>query len=204
MGRVYRASDLRLGRPAEIKVSRTGFTSRFRREARAVAALNHPHICTLYDLGPNYLVMEYIDGAPIQKPMPLADAIQITIAIAGALDAAHSKGIIHRDLKPANILLTDSGPKPLDFGLVKLEANCTTGIPETTRRLPASRQCAASRAPHQGRARLLGAAPPHRSRWYRCTRRTSFRERYGRRFITPPVFAPCGTRRGACARSICR
>ncbi len=121
MGRVYKAFDTRLGRAVAIKLLRAGFTGRFRREARAVAALNHPHICTLYDLGPNYLVMEYVEGAPVKGPIPLAQALKTAIAIAGALEAAHSKGVIHRDLKPANILLTESGPKLLDFGLAKLE-----------------------------------------------------------------------------------
>lgn len=131
MGRVYKAVDLRLGRPVAIKVSRAGFTGRFRREARAVAALNHPHICTLYDLGPNYLVMEYVEGSPIQGPMPLPQALKVAIAITDALDAAHRKGVIHRDLKPANILLTESGPKLLDFGLAKLEATPGAGMPDS-------------------------------------------------------------------------
>ncbi len=128
MGRVYKAVDTRLGRSVAIKVSRAGFTARFRREAQAVAALNHPNICTLYDLGPNYLVMEYVEGAPIKGPMPLPQALKAAIAIAAALDAAHRKGVIHRDLKPANILLTDSGPKLLDFGLAKLEPTPGNGI----------------------------------------------------------------------------
>lgn len=131
MGRVYKAVDLRLGRTVAIKVSRAGFTGRFRREARAVAALNHPNICTLYDLGPNYLVMEYVEGSPIKGPMPLAQAVKVVAAIADALDAAHRKGVVHRDLKPANILLTASGPKLLDFGLAKLEPTPGTGLPDS-------------------------------------------------------------------------
>jgi serine/threonine protein kinase len=129
MGRVYKALDLRLGRSVAIKVSRAGFTGRFRREARAVAALNHPQICTLYDLGPNYLVMEYIEGVPLKGPMPLPQALKVAIAIADALDAAHRKGVIHRDLKPANILLTESGPKLLDFGLAKFESAPGADVP---------------------------------------------------------------------------
>jgi hypothetical protein len=131
MGRVYTALDTRLGRTVAIKVSRAGFTDRFRREARAVAAINHPHICTLYDLGPNYLVMEFVDGEPLRGPMPLVNALGVAAAIAGALDAAHRKGVIHRDLKPANILLTESGPKLLDFGLAKLEPASDGGVPES-------------------------------------------------------------------------
>ena len=131
MGRVYKAVDTRLGRSVAIKVSRAGFTARFRREAQAVAALNHPHICTLYDLGPNYLVMEYVEGGAIRGPMPLPQALRAAIAIAGALDAAHRKGVVHRDLKPANILLTESGPKLLDFGLAKLEPSPENGAPDS-------------------------------------------------------------------------
>lgn len=131
MGRVYQATDTRLGRSVAIKVSRGGFTGRFRREARAVAALNHPHICTLYDLGPNYLVMEHVEGEPVRGPMPLPQALKVAIAIADALDAAHRKGVIHRDLKPANILLTESGPKLLDFGLAKLEAGAAAALPDS-------------------------------------------------------------------------
>jgi serine/threonine protein kinase len=129
MGRVYKALDTRLGRTVAIKISRAGFTGRFRREARAVAALNHPHICTLYDLGPNYLVMEYVEGSPIKGPLALPQALKVAIAIADALDCAHRKGVVHRDLKPANILLTESGPKLLDFGLAKLES--APAIPES-------------------------------------------------------------------------
>jgi serine/threonine protein kinase len=131
MGRVYKALDTRLGRTVAIKVLRAGFNGRFRREARAVAALNHPHICTLYDLGPNYLVMEYVEGLPIKGPMPLYQALKVAIAIADAMDAAHRKGVVHRDLKPANILLTESGPKLLDFGLAKLEPSGNSDLPDT-------------------------------------------------------------------------
>src|SRR6266705_560842 len=112
MGEVYKARD-----------------TRFEREARDVAALNHPNICTLHDVGPNYLVMEYIEGPTLAGPMPLADALPIARQIAEALEAAHEKGIIHRDLKPANIKLTAAGKvKVLDFGLAKayLEQSATT------------------------------------------------------------------------------
>ena len=88
-----------------LKVSRADFGERFEREARAVAALNHPHICTLYDVGSNYLVMEYIDGSPLAGPLSLDKALKYGAQIADALDAAHTKHIIHRDLKPANILV---------------------------------------------------------------------------------------------------
>src|SRR5215471_17858660 len=121
MGEVWKARDTRLGRFVALKVSKVEFSERFEREARAVAALNHPHICTLYDIGPDYLVMEYVDGRPLAGPLPLDRALTYAVQICGALDAAHRKGITHRDLKPGNILVTKSGIKLLDFGLAKIE-----------------------------------------------------------------------------------
>src|SRR5947209_6220358 len=120
MGEVYKARDSRLDRIVALKVSKTEFTERFEREARVIASLNHSHICTLHDVGPNYLVMEYIEGAPLKGPLPLDQALKYGAQICDALDAAHRKGIIHRDLKPANILLTRTGIKLLDFGLAKM------------------------------------------------------------------------------------
>jgi len=123
MGEVYRARDPRLGRDAAIKVSAAQFTERFEREAHAVAALNHPHICTLYDIGPNYLVMEYIEGRPPRAPFPIDEAVKYATHVADALDAAHAKGIIHRDIKPANVMITARGEaKVLDFGLAQFNA----------------------------------------------------------------------------------
>src|ERR1035438_5527405 len=121
MGTVYQARDTRLNRTVAIKVSEARFNARFEREARAVAALNHPHICTLYDVGPNYLVMEYVEGQPLHGPMPVSEALRLAIQMADALAAAHRKGIVHRDLKPGNVLVTESGVKVLDFGLAKME-----------------------------------------------------------------------------------
>ena len=95
------------------------FTERFEREARAIAALNHPNICQLYDVGPNYLVMELIEGKPLGGPLPVEKAVEYAGQILDALDAAHKKSITHRDLKPANILVTRQGIKLLDFGLAK-------------------------------------------------------------------------------------
>src|SRR5882724_12833658 len=123
MGEVYKARDTRLDRIVAIKVAREQFSERFEREARAVAALNHPHICQLYDVGPNYLVMEFIDGAPLKGPVSLKKAVEYAGQILDALDAAHKKGITHRDLKPANILVTKQGIKLLDFGLAKLQGS---------------------------------------------------------------------------------
>jgi serine/threonine protein kinase len=87
-----------------IKVCHQQFSERFEREARSVAALNHPHICQLYDVGPNYLVMEYTDGRPLHGPMPMEQAVKLAIEIADALEAAHRSGITNRDLKPGNIV----------------------------------------------------------------------------------------------------
>ena len=119
MGEVCRARDTRLGRIVAVKVSKEQFTERFEQEARAVAALNHSHICQLYDVGPNYLVMEFVEGPPLKGPLPLEKATEYAGQILDALDAAHQKGITHRDLKPANILVTKQGIKLLDFGLAK-------------------------------------------------------------------------------------
>ena len=127
MGEVYRARDPRLNRDVAIKVSAAQFSERFEREAKAIAALNHSHICQVYDVGPNYLVMEFIEGDPLKGPLPLEKALEYARQIASALDAAHKKNITHRDLKPANILVTASGVKLLDFGLAKM---ATASVPD--------------------------------------------------------------------------
>src|SRR5512135_230399 len=135
MGEVYRARDPRLNRDVAIKRLKGEHTARFEQEARAIAALNHPHICQIYDVGPDYLVLEYIEGAPLTGPMTEADAVRSALQIAAALEAAHAKGILHRDLKPGNILMTAAGAKLLDFGLAKLvsddEATLTIGVSGT-------------------------------------------------------------------------
>jgi eukaryotic-like serine/threonine-protein kinase len=121
MGEVFRARDTRLDRLVAIKISHENFSERVEYEARAIAALNHPNICQIYDVGPNYLVMEYIEGESPKGPMPLDNALRIAHQIAGALDAAHQKNIIHRDLKPGNIKIRPDGTvKVLDFGLAKI------------------------------------------------------------------------------------
>jgi len=120
MGEVYRAVDTRMGREVAIKLVSERFPERFAREVRAIAALNHPNICTIHDVGPNYLVMEYVAGSPLRGPLPETKAIELARQVATALEAAHARGIIHRDLKPANILRTTEGVKLLDFGLATL------------------------------------------------------------------------------------
>ena len=122
MGVVYRARDTRLDRIVAIKVAADRFNDRFEREARAIAQLNHPHICQLHDIGPDYLVMEYVDGKPLTGPLPLDRTVALSCEILDAIGAAHKRGITHRDLKPANILLTKQGIKLLDFGLAKKSA----------------------------------------------------------------------------------
>src|SRR5258708_602171 len=109
MGEVYRARDGRVGREVAIKVSAERFSDRFDGEARALAATNRPNVCHLYDVGPNYLVMEVIDGESLKGPLPLETALNYARQIADALEAAHEKGIIHRDLKPANIKVKPDG-----------------------------------------------------------------------------------------------
>jgi Tol biopolymer transport system component len=136
MGEVYRARDTRLDRIVAIKVlpthlaDRSELRERFEREARTIAGLNHPHICTLHDIGQqngtDYLVMEYLEGETLAQRLnkgflPLEQVFQYAIEIADALDKAHRKGVTHRDLKPGNIMLTKTGTKLLDFGLAKLK-----------------------------------------------------------------------------------
>jgi Tol biopolymer transport system component len=120
MGEVYRAHDSRLNRDVAIKVANAHFSERFAREARTVAALNHTNICHLYDVGPNYLVMEYVEGEDLRGPLDFDDVLPIIQQLIDGIEAAHEKNIIHRDLKPANIKITPEGVvKILDFGLAK-------------------------------------------------------------------------------------
>jgi len=153
MGEVYRARDTRLGREVAIKVlpdhlaTHPELRQRFEREARAVSSLNHPHICTLYDVGHqdglDYLVMELIEGESladrlIKGPLPTDQVLRFAIQIADALDKAHRAGIVHRDLKPANIMLTKSGTKLLDFGLAKMQTK-DSGLVTSATSLPTER-----------------------------------------------------------------
>jgi serine/threonine protein kinase/Tfp pilus assembly protein PilF len=130
MGEVFRAVDTRLARAVAIKTTREQFSARFDREARAISSLNHPNICTLYDVGPNYLVMELVEGETIAArlksgALPVKTALLYASQILAALAEAHEKGVIHRDLKPGNIMIAKSGVKVLDFGLAKSEQDDT-------------------------------------------------------------------------------
>ena len=125
MGEVFEARDTRLGRHVAIKIAHEEFSGRFQREARAISALNHPKICTLYDIGPNYLVMELVAGETLagrlrKGPLPMELVLRYGAEIADAIAAAHAKGITHRDLKPGNIMIAKAGIKVLDFGLAKV------------------------------------------------------------------------------------
>ena len=134
MGEVYRAKDTRLGREVAVKVlpehlmDSAEVRARFEREARTVSSLNHPHICTLHDVGregaTDFLVMELVDGETLaarleRGPLPLSDVLRVGIQIADALDRAHRAGVVHRDLKPGNVMLTRTGAKLMDFGLAR-------------------------------------------------------------------------------------
>jgi eukaryotic-like serine/threonine-protein kinase len=153
MGEVYRAKDTRLGRDVAVKIlpahlsENAEVRERFEREARAISSLNHPHICTLYDIGregqADYFVMELLDGESLaarleRGPLKLDEALKVAAQIADALAAAHKQGIIHRDLKPGNIALTKSGAKVLDFGVAKLRDEAL--VDNVTRTTPLTSQ----------------------------------------------------------------
>ncbi len=146
MGEVFRATDTRLGRTVAIKASLVPFSARFEREARAVAMLNHPNICTLFDVGHNYLVMELVAGPTLadrikEGPIPLEEALTIARQIADALEAAHEKGIVHRDVKPGNVKITaDGAVKVLDFGLAKVAVERPEVTADSARSLSAATQ----------------------------------------------------------------
>src|SRR5579862_7993110 len=121
MGDVWKARDTRLDRIVAIKQLKSLQNVRFEQEARAIAALNHPNICQIHDIGPDYLVLEYIEGKLLRGPLPVEETIRLAVQISQALTEAHRRGIVHRDLKPANVLITERGSaKLLDFGLAKL------------------------------------------------------------------------------------
>src|SRR5262245_4554989 len=169
MGEVYRARDTRLNRVVAIKVLPVGMSDdrdlreRFEREARAVATLNHPHICVLHDVGTqdglDFLVMEHLEGETLaarlaKGPLATDQALQYAIQVASALDRAHRAGIIHRDLKPGNIMLTELGAKLLDFGLAKV-ADADVDVTRTME--GAVLGTAAYMSPEQAQGRALDA-----------------------------------------------
>jgi len=133
MGEVYKARDTRLNRDVAIKVSKEEFNERFTREARSIAALNHTNVCHLYDIGPNYLVMEYVEGEIIKGPLPLEEAMPIILQLVDGIEAAHERNVVHRDLKPANIKITPEGMvKILDFGLARAADPAPEGCVENS------------------------------------------------------------------------
>src|SRR4030095_4122236 len=168
MGEVYRARDPRLHRDVAIKVlpdtlaADPQFRGRIDRAARASARLNHPHICTLHDVGEHagtaFLVMELVDGETLASrlqrgAMPVADALKTAIEIASALDAAHRAGVVHRDLKPGNIMLMKSGAKLLDFGLAKTG---TSPMPVVGLSMLPTTPLVTAAAPLTGQGTILG------------------------------------------------
>jgi eukaryotic-like serine/threonine-protein kinase len=170
MGEVYRAHDPRMGRDVAIKISAERFSDRLSREVHAVAALNHPNICHVYDVGSDYFVMELVEGPTLAErikhaALPLDEALKIARQVGDALEAAHEKGIVHRDLKPGNIILRQDGTaKVLDFGLAKAKESNPAGEPFTHSQsltmAPVSRAgvvvgTAAYMAPEQARGKLV-------------------------------------------------
>src|SRR5216683_1111086 len=163
MGEVYKARDTRLDRIVAIKVlpahlaDRAELRERFEREAKTIASLNHPHICTLHDTGHqdeiDFLVMEYLEGETLAQrlqkgPLPIRQVLQYAVEVADALDKAHRNGITHRDLKPGNIMLTKSGTKLLDFGLAKLKQEAAPAIPDSE--LPTMKNAVTAQGTIQG------------------------------------------------------
>jgi serine/threonine-protein kinase len=155
MGEVWKARDTRLDRTVAIKRLKVQHGARFEQEARAVAALNHPHICQIFDVGPDYLVLEFVSGEPPRGPMPEAEALRLGIQIAGALEAAHESGILHRDLKPDNVIVTKTGAKLLDFGLAKLGGGTASDVTQTGEGVVMG--TAPYMSPEQARAKPLDA-----------------------------------------------
>ena len=160
MGEVYRARDTRLNRLVAIKVAQERFSERFAREARAVAALNHPNICQLHDVGPDYLVMELVEGAPIATPDSPRKLLDFAMQIADGLAAAHAASIVHRDLKPDNILVTPDGRvKILDFGLAKAVDTAVGAGPDNSTRTIGASDCLTDPGTTVGTAAYMSPEP---------------------------------------------
>src|SRR5579871_517098 len=164
MGEVWKATDTRLNRTVALKRLKGEHGARFEQEARAIASLNHSNICHIYDVGPGYLVLEYVEGAPLCGPMGAEEATRAALQIAGALEEAHARGILHRDLKPANILLTLRGSvKLLDFGIAKL---MTDGEADATRTVEGALLGTLScMSPEQAEGKQLDARIGHLRIW---------------------------------------
>jgi formylglycine-generating enzyme required for sulfatase activity/predicted esterase len=142
MGAVYRAYDTRLDRHVAIKIVNARFSTRFECETRAIAALNHPHICTLYDVGPHYLVMELLEGETLaarlaRGALPMDEVVRYGEQISDALAEAHRLGVIHRDLKPSNVMLARNGVKILDFGVARTATDAGLTEPDAVIGTPA-------------------------------------------------------------------
>jgi len=158
MGEVWKARDTRLDRTVAVKRLTGRHSARFEQEARAIAALNHPNICQLYDVGPDYLVLEYVQGQPLKGPLPPDEAVRLAIQIASALEEAHGHGILHRDLKPANVMVTAKGSvKLLDFGLAKLTHDSSDRVDATKTIEGTILGTAAYMAPEQAEGKPLDA-----------------------------------------------
>jgi serine/threonine protein kinase len=201
MGEVFKAHDPRLGRDVALKVSYEAFTDRFTREARSIAALNHTNICHLYDVGPDYLVMEFVEGESLHGPMSFDEALPIINQLIDGIEAAHERNIIHRDLKPANIKIMPNGiVKILDFGLAKAlapeGAGATTDLmnsPTVAPGFDATAQgtilgTAAYMAPEQARRRQADRRRHlgfRRHRLRAADRETAVRRRHARRDSRP-------------------
>jgi len=131
MGEVYKARDGRLNRTVAIKRMIADDDSRFQSEARAIAAINHPHICQIHDVGPDYLVLEYLPGGPLRGPVTPDEAVRLASQIADALHAAHERGILHRDLKPANVMVVRQAERRMP--------SCSTSVSHGSRALTPTR-----------------------------------------------------------------
>jgi serine/threonine protein kinase len=162
MGEVYRATDTRMGRDVAIKVVAEQFLERFNHEVRAIAALNHPNICTIHDVGRAYLVMEYVDGVPLKGPLPEEAAMKLALQIAAALEAAHARGIVHCDLKPANLMFRRdvdvAGVEVMlgDFGVAHLPD--ASGVVASAERRAEAVGTLAYMAPEQRRGSVTAAS----------------------------------------------